>query len=268
MAADLHGVLDGHRRDVRVTLVVAHPDDEILGAGIRLATLGSLTIVHVTDGSPLNLVDAMSHGFADTRSYARQRRRELQAALKVAGIHPHLVELGFPDQTATSNLSRVTMAVAAQFSRNIPELILTHPYEGGHPDHDATAFAVSAAAELVGIPHANIAEFTSYHAHNGELRSAEFLTPSNREIVYRLTGEEQAWKRRMLDCFTTQQETLSQFRTDVERFRPAPHYDFTMPPHAGQLWYERFPWGTTGDQFRRIAARVEDELESHLALAR
>jgi hypothetical protein len=63
-------------------------------------------------------------------------------------------------------------------------------------------------------------------------------------------------KRSMLDCYRTQQDTLAAFGVERERFRRAPQYDFTQPPHAGALYYEQFPWGMTGERFRELTREV------------
>jgi N-acetylglucosamine malate deacetylase 2 len=47
---------------------------------------------------------------------------------------------------------------------------------------------------------------------------------------------------------------------DVERFRPAPVYSFTEPPHPGKLFYENFDWGMTAERWRRLAAEALEEL--------
>lgn len=47
------------------------------------------------------------------------------------------------------------------------------------------------------------------------------------------------------------------FPIDVERFREAPEYDFTQPPHEGRLHYEYFDWGMTGDRWRSLASEAE-----------
>jgi N-acetylglucosamine malate deacetylase 2 len=45
-----------------------------------------------------------------------------------------------------------------------PEVIVTHSYEGGHPDHDACAFAVHHALELTRAqPVPVIVEASFYH---------------------------------------------------------------------------------------------------------
>jgi hypothetical protein len=60
----------------------------------------------------------------------------------------------------------------------------------------------------------------------------------------------------MLDCFRTQQQILSHFRLDYERFRNAPAYDFGEAPHSGPLLYELWGWGISGSQWRSEAARA------------
>lgn len=233
--------------------MAAHPDDETIGAGARLTRLGRLTILHVTDGSPRSMIDARRLGFPDRESYAVERRKELQAALAQAGTQVELVELGIPDQDCVYQLQQLTEKLAGILLPNKPDLVLTHPYEGGHPDHDSCAFAVRRALAGLRIP---LVEFASYHLIDSQLRTGEFLPSANAVSTFRLAPEEQAAKRRMLDCFVTQRETLAPFGTEVERFRLAPEYDFSQRPHAGPVNYERFGWGITGDMFCEQVVRT------------
>jgi LmbE family N-acetylglucosaminyl deacetylase len=136
------------------------------------------------------------------------------------------------------------------------DVVVTHAYEGGHPDHDAAAFAVQAAAQRTGVP---VLEMAGYHGATGSLSVGRFLPPPGEaapETVLRLTPEQQALKRRMLGCFVSQAQVLAAFPTGEERLRPAPRYDFTTPPHSGRLLYETMPWGITGAGFRALAAEA------------
>jgi N-acetylglucosamine malate deacetylase 2 len=242
-----------------VLLIAAHPDDEIIGAGSRLRYLERLALVHATDGAPRNLDDARTHGFHTAEEYARERRRELEEALAVAGADLKLrVELAIPDQEASVQMPVMAARIADLILEFRPALVLTHPYEGGHPDHDATAFAVHLAVRQAGVP-LELAEFTSYHRGYGRLCTAAFL-PSDGEQIYTvlLTGAEERHKQLMLDCFITQRAVLSAFKTDVERFRLAPAYDFTSPPHPGTLLYEQHSWNMDGERFRELAREALD----------
>jgi LmbE family N-acetylglucosaminyl deacetylase len=246
-----------------VVLVAAHPDDEILGAGSRLHLLEQLTLIHVTDGAPRNLKDALAYGFQSAEEYAAARRAELRDALRVAGAEPiRMVELGIHDQEAAANLADVARRLAELFARMRPAFVMTHPYEGGHPDHDATAFAVHAASTLG--PRVEIAEFTSYHREVCRFITGAFLGEHPVETAI-LTPTEQRHKRLMFDCFVTQRETLAQFSVETERFRVAPQYDFTAPPHEGRLHYEHCNWGMTGDRFRELARAALEELRTGAA---
>jgi LmbE family N-acetylglucosaminyl deacetylase len=244
-----------------VTLfIVAHPDDEVIGAASRFPRLGvRASILHVTDGSPRNLEDARRGGFAERADYASARLDELARALALAGVEFKQVRsLGVIDQEASLHLHELPGRVAEQLAVAEPQLVVTHPYEGGHPDHDATAFAAHAACALLergGRSAPVLAEMTSYHNSGAGLESGTFLTPEipSDETLLILPPAVEDLKRRMLACFESQRETLRYFRTDIERFRIAPRYDFTSAPHAGRLFYEMYAWGMTGDRFRELA---------------
>lgn len=247
-------------------IVVAHPDDEIVGAGSRLRFFEDLTLVYVTDGAPRDMRDARAHGFESAEEYAKERRRELEEALAVAGVEPkRSIALGIQDQQASLCMPEMAERLAEVIAEVGPRLVMTHPYEGGHPDHDATAFAVHTAVNKAGVP-VELAEFTSYHRAYGRISTAAFLPAGDEEIyTVLLTGAEERHKQLMLDSFVTQREVLANFKTDVERFRLAPAYDFTQPPHPGTLYYEQYSWGMDGERFRELAREAIAALKAGAA---
>jgi len=231
-------------RDARVAVVVAHPDDETIGAGAHLREFRHLTLVHVTDGAPRNGVDAAAAGFDTPAAYAAARRQELTQALAAGGVHvEHQVMLDCPDQEAVYAARMIVARLADLFAERAIETVLTHPYEGGHPDHDTVAFAVARAAPP------RVIEMGGYNA----LGVGTFIGGGGTEI--RLSPEQESVKRRMIDCFVTQARVLASFPRDREAFRPAPRYDFTQPPHVGELNYDRFPWGVDGARWRELIAQ-------------
>jgi LmbE family N-acetylglucosaminyl deacetylase len=177
-----------------------------------------------------------------------------------------IVQLGCADQQAALDLATLAERLAQLFLRYDTRVVLTHTYEGGHPDHDATAFAVHAAAALLrtrgeGAP--DIVEMGGYRLGPQGTLVSTFLPHEAEDaqaLQVPLTPEELAFKRSLLAAYATQQETLRWVPMEVERFRPAPRYDFTQPPHAGQLNYERFAWGMTGARFGALAAEALAQL--------
>jgi LmbE family N-acetylglucosaminyl deacetylase len=247
-------------------IVVAHPDDEVIGAGSRLKRLRTGHFLHVTDGAPRSMHDAIAAGFATREAYARARRDELHAAFELAGIPPAQTErLEIVDQEAALQLVVLARLLAAAWRRATPEAVLTHPYEGGHPDHDATAFAVHAACRLLqreGLVAPTVIEMASYHNSVDGMVVYEFLPyKGSAATTLVLSQAEREFKRALLACFRSQERTLAGFPAEIERFRIAPAYDFTRPPHVGRLFYEQFDWGMTGPRWRDLAAAALRALE-------
>src|SRR5579884_3139348 len=76
---------------------------------------------------------------------------ELRSALAIAGVDgSQLIRLGVPDQEVCRSLVATTQGLAHLFKVHNIEIVLTHAFEGGHPDHDGVAFCVHAASRLLG----------------------------------------------------------------------------------------------------------------------
>lgn len=247
-----------------VAVVVAHPDDETVGCGALLSRLEGFELVLVTDGAPRNLADARAHGFASSAAYAAARRRELAAALEAAAAVPRkLFLLGVPDQQAAHRLAELSRRLAELFRRERIATVLTHAYEGGHPDHDATAFAVHVADRLLarsgrGL---SILEMPLYRLGPEGMLAQSFAVPGERTVTSALAAAEKARKLSMMRAHATQQAVLAAFDAESEQFRPAPRYDFTVLPNKGALLYADRDWGMTGEEWQRSACAALAELE-------
>jgi LmbE family N-acetylglucosaminyl deacetylase len=254
-AAMLDRICESEFETAPSTLVIAaHPDDEVIGAGVLLAKLRhAARILHVTDGSPRALDDAYAAGCNTREEYAELRKTEFNEALEIVGIpESHCWSLRLTDQETTRNLIPLTEMLLGIIAEVQPALILTHSYEGGHPDHDALAFSVHAACALM-FERPVLAEFTSYHNSVAGIRSGHFLSNITYERAIHLSDEHRDLKRRLYRAYRSQSSTLQYFEHECERFRIAPVYDFCEPPHLGQLFYEQFSWGVTGHEWRSFA---------------
>lgn len=243
--------------DVWVAIIVAHPDDEVIGAGSRLPALRNFTTVHVTDGAPRNLDDAHAAGFSNREAYTQARRAERAAALALAGHDAGAIyDLDIADQEASLHLATLALRLTDLLTELRADVVLTHPYEGGHPDHDATAFAVHAAAQLLRARDLSpaIVEMASYHECDGVMTAGAFPSDGYGDGTTVSLGQAaRVLKQRMYDCYTTQQHVLTGFPIGTERFRSAPEYDFTAPPRTGTVYYDRFDWGMRGSRWRTLA---------------
>jgi LmbE family N-acetylglucosaminyl deacetylase len=248
-------------------VIVAHPDDEAIGAGGLLAGLPDAVVAHVTDGAPRDARYAQSKGFQTREEYARARRREVVNALAHVGITPDRCrDFGYVDGEASMQLLELVFDVADLMDEVRPDIVLTHPYEGGHSDHDATAFAVHLACGILrrdNVPTPLVLELTSYHNYSGARRVFSFLPfLGSEERTIQLTDTEKGLKQRMYQEFASQRQVLEHFPIALERFRPAPRYLFTNAPHEGQLDYERFCTIITGAQWRLNARKALDTLRT------
>ncbi|MFL5264353.1 MAG: PIG-L deacetylase family protein [Anaeromyxobacteraceae bacterium] len=248
-----------------VLVLAAHPDDETIGAGALLYRLRGGVVVHLTDGAPRD--PRFRPEGLEVDAYARARRRELGAALAAAGLtEKSALAMGVPDQDAAYAIADLARSLAAVLGATHPALVVTHPYEGGHPDHDAAAIVARAAIllarrERLAVP--RLVEMTSYHASGGALVTGQFLdAPLAKQVARVLSPVELDVKRAMLACFETQRPVLEPFLAHlaVERFRPAPRIDVSRPPHEGPLWYERLGFTLSGARWRALARRAIDAL--------
>jgi Uncharacterized proteins, LmbE homologs len=250
----------------KTMVVAAHQDDEVIGIGGRLPRLKSdVLIVHVTDGAPRDLKNAIEAGFSIREQYAAARQEEVREALEVAGlVADQSITIGIPDQEATLELVPLTRRLVELFDAYKPEIVVTHSYEGGHTDHDATAFAVQGAWRMLkeaGAKVPVVLEMTSYHLRTGDRTFFEFLPWTEGEVwTVTLTEAERTLKREMFRRFRSQWSVVRRFPLQVERFRQAPAYDFTEPPAPGILDYERFDVAIRGEKWRQYAKDALKEL--------
>jgi LmbE family N-acetylglucosaminyl deacetylase len=247
-----------------VCVVVAHPDDETLGCGGQLHRLEGLTVILVTDGAPRNLRDAKACGFETAAAYAQARASEFHHVMKLANIdNLSILTLGVADQQAARCLTWLTGKLAAIFSESRIGVAITHAFEGGHPDHDAVAFSVHAARDLLRRRghDVDVLEFPLYRAGDNGIVLQSFAPPAHAtELQLQLDEAARNGKQRLLHVYTTQRETLSVFATETETFRLAENYDFTLLPNHGRVLYESYDWGLTGSEWCALARHSLQQL--------
>jgi len=228
----------------RILIAVAHADDETLGCFSHLAD--NILILHATDSTPKDPRYAIKNGYSDVETYREARRLEMLEALAVAGLDParhwHVL-----DHIADQETPRNVAAIREKVRSLRPDVIYTHAYEGGHPDHDTLSFALEPLTRE-GI---EVWEFPLYHASpEGLLSVNRFLDHNSDAHPVHLSAARVEQKRRMLDCFRSQKRVIDYFAIETELFRPMRNYNFDAPPHAGPLYYEIRQHGWTWPAWR------------------
>jgi N-acetylglucosamine malate deacetylase 2 len=260
-------------RTTRCSVIVAHPADEVVGAGCLISKLDDVTVLHVTDGAPRDMHDAKAAGFDARSDYARARKEECLAALAIANVpEARVVDLEITDHHASACLTDLTKKIATFLQQSAADIVVTHAYEGGHPDHDATAFATHAALRLLkqnGFKPPVLFEMGLHPSEDFKAKVPDFLPGAERETTTLLLDERaKELKQRMFACFETQRESLEASPIGPEKFRQPIAYDFSSPPQHGKLHYEKFAWAPTRNEWQSLACEALANLFSQRAAGR
>jgi len=244
-------------------VVVAHHDDEVAGMGAQFLKFGEVYFIHVTDGAARDMADAAKHGFDCRAAYASARQKEFASALQIANIDQNrIIDVGIADKEASLNMPHICRELVEILMYIGPQIVFTHPYEGGHPDHDATVLALKAALRQIAKNDLNeiaVFEFTSYFDDNGSMSAGKFLPGSDGGRLAAFTPQQLELKVRMMECFNTQKDVLKYFPIQIERFRNGPAYNFAKS--AGpRAYYDQFDWGIKSGQWQELAGKAIEEL--------
>ncbi len=218
----LRQIRGGKTVSVPTVIVTAHADDETLGMGGTLGLFQHACLVQLTD-------------------CGRARHLERHAACAAAAWTMPVIDCEAPDHGVhlhgAAILSRIQTFLADA------EAVFTHPYEGGHPDHDSAAFLVQTACERLGAAAPMRYEFASYH-FDGQRRAAGDFYPRGQSDITRvpITGDRLEAKRRALACYGSQASIVRWFNPALECYRPAPTYRFDRGPQVPACLYERKGW--------------------------
>ncbi len=249
----------------RCAVIVAHPADEIVGAGCLISKLVDVSVLHLTDGTPGDTKELVAAGFSSRPEYVQARQQECISALALAHVpETRVIDFGIANHKASFHLVELTKRVTRFLQQSGADIVVTHPYEGGHPDHDATAFAVHTAVRLMkenGLSPPAMFEMALRPGKDGKAKLPEFLPGRGKEVTTLLLDERaRTLKQRMFDCFETQRDCLRLSPAGPERFRQPVSYDFTWPPQLGKLHYESFDWAIRSRDWQSLARQALSEL--------
>jgi N-acetylglucosamine malate deacetylase 2 len=220
----------------RTLVIVAHPDDECIGAGALLQRIADPVLVFCTDGGPRDSYFWQAHGSRE--AYVEIRRREAAAAADAVGVRTHKF-LPIVDQDLYKNLELAVEELEGLVREFRPDALLTLAYEGGHPDHDSCAFLGRIVGERQTLP---VWEMPLYHRTSQGPRPQQFLHPEAEIEELEITPDELTRKQKMVACYSSQGELAKFFDLGRELFRRQAQYNFLKPPRTDVINYEFWQW--------------------------
>ena len=228
----------------RILILVPHPDDEIVGCTAAIARARAtgrdvFTLYLTTGVAPVETQWPWQR--ADQTTRVRRRRNEAVRVAERLGVQP-LAFLDWPARTLRDHLDEARAHIAGVLADRTfaIDTVWAPAYEGGHQDHDVTNML---ASTLAGGPGGvQCLEFAEYNFRDQAVRCHEFVVPSRDDVVLVLAAQERQLKADLLDAYASERANLRHIEIGRERFRPLARYDYSRPPHASPLFYERFQW--------------------------
>jgi LmbE family N-acetylglucosaminyl deacetylase len=168
---------------VRVLVVAAHPDDEVLGPGATIAALGrdpgtEVAVLILAEGVTLRHADVTPSA---ARKYCADAAERLGVAdLRFGGFGMDGVLLGDGPQLA------VVRAVARAVEDVVPDTVLTHHPGDIHVDHRVVAASVTYAARVMGLgPLREVLFFETLSSTEQQLAATMRFVPN---VYYDVSG--------------------------------------------------------------------------------
>jgi hypothetical protein len=142
------------------------------------------------------------------------------------------------------------------------QVILTHPYEGGHPDHDSASFAAQSAVVFLPLEiRPRRAEFTTYHRCPAEMVTGRFSTAAG------LRGDGLSSGQSAANTKGTEACLLSDAGGRVNAIQ---HGGRALSASAGVRFCQTFarrrtlrrgiPWGVNADDWLKLARSAREDL--------
>lgn len=185
----------------RLVVVAPHPDDETLGVGAMITQLAAT-------GVPVQVICVSDGGAAHPSASPSQRLRaetilryELRRATNLLNVPPPLL-LGLPAGELSAHEDRIAGALAEILEAAGPGTWCAATWRGdGHPDHEATGRAASAACARSG---AELLEYPVWMWHWA--LPGDEAVPWERAHAVPSPGWASERKRRAAQCYRSQFE--------------------------------------------------------------
>jgi N-acetylglucosamine malate deacetylase 2 len=225
---DAERFLNKHHKTM---LIVAHQDDDVIGAGCWLQNHASVHVSYCTDGgAPVGVNVWRSLGLFKRSEYVDLRNQEASAALKLSGARAEPEFHSKVDGSLHEHLNVVANELRSTIAKKSPDFILTHAFEHGHPDHDCCSFLSAQLGLEFGI---QVFEMPIYGRQPDGKTLVQQFAEGGDLLRINPTSEQIALKASMMNTHDSQRRlgNLAMFRSDIpETFRRQPSHPFDQTP--------------------------------------
>lgn len=222
----------------RILVVGPHPDDIEFSTGRLIMHRKGKNVftICMTDGRRGQEGTAVKK-LLNEDDYARLRIKETMIAQSELHIDiNNQFFMNLPDQDVVSNpyiIDKLFMIIR----RIKPDFILIPPWEGAHPDHDATHLFLKIVTNNLGFDKNKIIEYGSYNNFGGEFSIQEFVPYNNYEgEKFIPTPNQQIRWRNIMKIFKSQLNQQKDYipKSRFENFRILPDYDYSKLPYSSK----------------------------------
>jgi LmbE family N-acetylglucosaminyl deacetylase len=215
------------QRGERVLFAFTHPDDELTVVAFVRRLLAQGIPIHIcwTHSTPV-------------------RERESRSALSTIGVREEdMTFFDAPDGKVVDTIELLKPRLCALVRSFAPSRVVTHAFEQGHIDHDATNLLVNMCFD------GPVFETPFYHTYLTKMPRLYCFSNKNGEETIQLTPEERRIKKRLVCMYPSQTVRRNVVAYELahavtmrkpplfqyERLRRQQHTDFLTPNHPPML---------------------------------
>jgi len=199
-----------NKKDSRILIIAAHPDDEVLGAGGLMSRFSSTNPVEVAiigEGSSPRFNSGETNLIADAIT---ERSTSLRNAMNVLGVqntHEHFLKCGC---FSTHDILDINKIIEAHISRFSPTHVFTHHYDDNNNDHRIVSRSVDmatrpkASSKIEAVVHYEIQSSTDWTF------SGDSFSPN---LFIELSEAELRLKQEAMRCYSTEFTTSTTSRS-------------------------------------------------------
>ncbi|MEM2138900.1 MAG: PIG-L family deacetylase [Candidatus Woesearchaeota archaeon] len=214
----------------KLLIIGPHPDDVEFSTGRLILNRNQKNtfVFCMTDGRK-----GQEYGNLSEDEFAKIRIKESKKALSYLGINQkNIFYFNLKDQEVIRN-PYIIDKLYILIKKILPDFVLICPWEGAHPDHDATHLFAIIALKNLDYNFNKIIEYGSYNFFNGKLNVQKFIPKETEE--FKLYPDEKTQKKWLnaIQYFKSQISLQKKYipKSKYEIFRKLPYYDYSKLPY-------------------------------------